>query len=214
MPHKTTTKTITSLEEPNKSFPHRVEQDTLWKAIKNYLSKGGVIRFKEAKDQTKIVYPTKKTLELKIKEKGKILQTFKVDYEQWLRRLKKAENYELTTNLKKFSHPVYWQHMAKYYSDPDYKADADSVSLPVHLVADTRWKPMVEMFVTNIEYRKQLTETVQNSVAYSENRAVARFAKKQNEFRKEECKRKVNDLNGKIKKLTEEITYFNAMKGL
>lgn len=210
-------KTISTKKDLKKFFGNTIEKKLL-KAISFYLEMGGVLRvaFKKVKNKEKlvIVYPTKKTLDLKIKEKQKMLNVLKSEESEWVKRLRQAEFYEITSNLKKFSQPLYWKHLAKYYLDKDYRHDADLVGLPTYLVSDKRWRQLVEMFVSNPDYRKQLTEAIQTSIAYSEDRRVARFARKQQEFRKSECKRKLLDLTNKIKKVSSELQNYYFLKNI
>ena len=85
--------------------------------------------------------------------------------------------------------------------DADYRKDAESVKLPVHLVSDKKWKPMVKTFVEDIEYRKQLTETVNTSIIYKKNKRVAQFADELQGFRMTAADKQVKDLDGKLDEL-------------
>jgi hypothetical protein len=62
---------------------------------------------------------------------------------------------------------------------------------------------MVKMFVNDIEYRKNLTETVNTSIVYKKNKKVAQFADDLQGFRKDATQRQVDDLAKKLLELEE-----------
>ena len=84
---------------------------------------------------------------------------------------KSASNYHLTNQVLKLKEPLYWKHIAKMATDSDYRKDAETVKLPAHLVSDKKWQPMVKMFVNDLDYRKQLSETVRTSVVYKKEKS-------------------------------------------
>jgi hypothetical protein len=106
--------------------------------------------------------------------------------------------YHQVNQVKKLGEPLYWKHIAKSMIDSDYRKDANSVKLPAHLVSDKKWKPMVRMFVNDIEYRKQLTETVNTSIVYKKNKKVAQFADDLKGFRMDAADKQVKDLEEKL----------------
>ena len=74
-----------------------------------------------------------------------------------------------------------------------------------------RWKPMIEMFVQNYDYRKKLTETVDRSIVYKGDRRVAKFAEVIRSFRIDESSKKVEELQKKIDLIDKDL---EAMKEL
>ena len=101
--------------------------------------------------------------------------------------------------------------MAKYFSDQDYRKDVDTVKLPVNLVADGRWKPMVKMFVNNLDYRKQLTQTVDESIVYAKDKKVAKYAETLQNFRSEQSGRKIEALEKKLAEIDADISALNEI---
>ena len=101
---------------------------------------------------------------------------------------------------------LFWKHMAKCAVDPDYKNDSQKVKLPVHLVSDNRWKPMVKMFVQDLDYRKQLVQTVDESIVYKKEKRVAQYADLLQKFRMEQSNRKIDELKLKIGALEADIS--------
>ncbi len=181
-------------------------------ALKKYFERGGVISVKKkSTGWPKLIYPSIVRIKNQKKEAESLKQKFVEKKNNWLKKKKKAENYHFVHNLKKFSNPLYWKHKAKVLTDKEYKQDAELVKLPVHLVSDPKWTPMVKMFVNDIEYRKQLTETVENSVVYKKNKRVAGYADELQEFRKNVSNKEIDLLDKKINSVQEII---NSLKEL
>ncbi|MBN2127504.1 MAG: hypothetical protein JW703_03890 [Candidatus Diapherotrites archaeon] len=168
-------------------------------ALSSYFERGGVISVsKKDKGWPKLIYPSIARIREQKKELEGIKKKFEEKKSNWEKKKKDAENYHAVHNLKKLTSPLYWKHKAKCLTDKEYKNDADLVKLPAHLVSDPKWTPMVKMFVNDIEYRKQLTETVENSVVYKDNKKVARYADELQDFRKDVSSKEITLL---IKKL-------------
>ncbi len=175
-------------------------------ALKHYFSKGGIISMAaNGKEFPTLLYPSK----LRVKKQVDELQTLRHHYSErlssWKKKLNQAKVYFTVHNVKKFKEPLYWKHMAKYLGNSDYRKDSDSVKLPVSLVSDPRWKPMVKMFVNDLDYRKQLTQTVDESVVYAKDKKVAKYAEDLQEFRSEQSSRKIAELDKKIAEIDADI---------
>ncbi len=175
-------------------------------AIKHYLSKGGILSVAPVQSSfPKLLYPSK----LRIKSQVTELQELRAQYHQrlvsWKKKFQQAKVYFTVHGVKKLKEPLYWKHMAKYWSDSDYRKDSDSVKLPVNLVSDPRWKPMVKMFVNDLDYRKQLTQTVDESVVYAKDKKVAKYAEVLQNFRSEQSSRKIGELEKKLAEIDVDI---------
>jgi len=143
-------------------------------ALKHYLSKGGVLHIAPAsKGWPKLLYPTKAHLRKKIDETRQLYNQYDTRLSSWTKKFNDAKSYHSLHNFKKLKEPLFWKHIAKCAVDPDYKNDSQKVKLPVHLVSDNRWKPMVKMFVQDLDYRKQLVQTVDESIVYKKEKRVA-----------------------------------------
>ncbi len=181
-------------------------------ALKHYLSKGGVLHVSPSEsDWPKLLYPTKSHLRKKIEELREIKEQYDQRLGSWKKKFKDAESYHSVHNLKKLKEPLFWKHVAKCAVDSDYRADSEKVKLPVHLVGDRRWKPMVKTFFTDIEYRKQLVQTIGESIVYRNDKRVAQYADLLQEFRMEQSNRKIDELKQKVAALEADI---NAMQEL
>ena len=123
------------------------------------------------------------------------------------------KNYHSRQHLLKLSDPLYWKHVAKTISDKDYKQDAEKVGLPVHLVADPKWKPMIKMFIEDLEYRKNLTETVQESIVYGKGKnKVAKYADDLQNLRSDVSSTQLKDIGAKLTELEEDINAFKIIE--
>jgi hypothetical protein len=176
-------------------------------ALKHYLSKGGVIHIAPHESGwPKLLYPTKALLRKKIEETRSLRTQYYRRLESWQHKFDGAKSYHQVHNLKKLKEPLYWKHVAKCAIDPDYRSDAGKVNLPVHLVADSRWKPMVKTFISDIDYRKQLVQTVDESIVYKNDKRVAQYADQLQGFRMEQSNRKIGELKKKLAVLDADIT--------
>ena len=181
-------------------------------ALKHYLVKGGVLHIAPAENAwPKLLYPTKMHLRKKIDETRSLYNQYDTRLVSWQKKFNGAKSYHKVNNFKKLKEPLYWKHLAKCAVDKDYKADSAKVSLPVHLVADSRWKPMVKTFVSDIDYRKQLVQTVNESIVYKKNKKVAQYADLLQKFRMEQSNRKIDELKKRLAALDQDI---NAMQEL
>lgn len=190
---------IASLDEFKKSFPEAPTDGERISALTQYFSVGGVIRaHKSDKDWPKLTYPSYMVIQRKLAELKNSKRLYSERYKAWKKSYDSAAKYHQTHQIKKLKEPLYWQHMTKIMTDTDYRNDSNKVNLPVHLVSDPRWKPMVKMFVTDIEYRKQLTETVSTSIVYKKNKKVARYADELKEFRMSASNKQMEDLQKKL----------------
>ncbi len=196
------------MEKKFKPFEFSAERKT---ALVHYFGKGGIIRAHMVNDKPKLVYPTKLRLRALIKEKESLRKNFFGKKKDWDKKFKEAKLYNLNHSVKKISSPLYWKHLAKMMSDADYKADAEKVKLPLHLVSDKRWQPMIRMFIENLEYRKQLTETVENSIVYKKDKKLACYATELQQFRKSESTRKIIELQKKIDEANADINSYNEL---
>jgi len=196
---------FSSIEEFEKKFPKIPKDGERRTAVEKYFSVNGVIRaFPSERTWPKLTYPNVFIIGKKLDELKKKKSLFQKNLDGWAKKYNQASNYHKTNQVKKFKEPLYWKHMAKMATDKDYRKDSETVKLPVHLVADDKWKPMVKMFVNDLDYRKQLSETVRESIVYKKDKKVARYADELKDFRMDTSGKQVDGLKKKID-LIEEI---------
>lgn len=176
-------------------------------ALKFYFWNGGVINAVKHGNAKwpKLIYPSQKRVDEQVKELENLRDELSKKEKEWKEKLSDAKSYHTRHQILKFSDPLYWKHTAKALSDKEYKKDAQAVGLPVHLVADKKWKPMVRMFMEDLEYRKNLVETVQTSIVYKKDRRVAKYADEIQSFRSEISTSKLVDLRKRIAVLEGQI---------
>lgn len=208
-------KIVSSVEVFSKFFPDfNLEQNTLVRAraLRHYFAEGGVISVNEkSKGWPELVYPSVQRLEAQISAFLLLKKNFEKEKVLWEKKLLNENLYHLKHNFFKFSEPVYWKHFVNSLANSDYRHDSMQVNLPAHLVSDKRWRPMIEMFVNNIEYRKQLVETVQQGLVYKNSKKVGKYANDLRDFRIEVSQKKINYLKQKIQEIGQQIKTFQEM---
>ena len=175
-------------------------------AVERYFKRGGVLSLaKSGSGWPKLVYPTPLRLKDQIEQLQSLRQRFQSKHRDWSKRVNDAKVYHVRNNVLKFVEPLYWKHLAKITFDADYRKDADMVKLPVHLVADKKWKPMIKMFVSDFDYRKNLAETVDKSIVYKNDKRVGRYADELQGLRKEISEKKTNAFADKVRDMETDI---------
>ncbi len=197
---------ISSYKSFSEKFPAAGDEKRT-AALKFYFQGGGVINAvkRGSAKWPKLIYPSQKRVDEQVREIEKLRDDLSKKEKEWKEKLSDAKSYHARHQIMKFSDPLYWQHTAKALSDKEYKKDAQTVGLPVHLVADKKWKPMVKMFMDDLEYRKNLVETVQTSIVYKKDRRVAKYADDIQGFRSEISASKLEELRKRIAALEGQI---------
>ncbi len=204
---------IASIKDFDKAFPKCPRDGPRRTALMRYFSINGVVKpIATDKEWPKLIYPDTRVLDIKVKEIKEKRKNYNEKLSEWKKQHSSASMYHQVNQVKKFGDPIYWKHLAKTLSDEDYRKDAASVKLPAHLVADKKWKPMVKMFVNDIEYRKQLAETVNTSIVYKKNKKVAKFADELQDFRMDAASRQMKDLEEKIDTLNKNEEALKEMQ--
>jgi hypothetical protein len=211
--------TIPSINAFALQFPQLAEKakdSRRWQMLERYFSRGGVVSIgslPNGNEWPEIIYPTR----LKLGKDIVQLETQKKELEkkigEWKNTKSQAQWKDVSNEVKKFTDPLYWKHMQKYFTNQDYRKDADTVKLPVKLVSEKRWKPMIEMFVKDLDYRKQLAETVETSVVYAKDKRVARFAELQRQFRLEQSEKNLAQLQKKLEEMGLDLAMLKEIEG-
>jgi len=197
-------KVISDYDNFKEKFPNAPLKGERIVAIQVYLKHGGVIKaYESEKEWPKLGYPNYFVLDKKIKEVRQKKELYDKRLTDWNKQYNSALKYHKNNQMKKLKEPLYWKHMAKMATDKDYRKDSNTVKLPVHLVGDDKWKPMVKMFVNDLDYRKQLAETVSTSIVYKKDKKVARYADELKDFRMGVSDKQVKDLEKKLSALDE-----------
>lgn len=206
---------IACFEEFQKNLPQnfiaKADAERI-EALKHYFSIGGVVSISpNGLGWPSLVYPNKRQLQNRLDAVTATKQSCEEKIRQWQAKHTEAKMYNIVQNIKKLREPLYWQHVIKTATDADYRTDVGKVKLPVHLVSDPRWKPMVKMFVSDLEYRKQLAETVETSIVYRKDKRVAKYAGVLQDFRKTQSEKKINELSEVLSKLEQNEKTINVL---
>lgn len=205
---------ISSFDKFSKQFPSIAqEKSERIDALKKYFEKGGVISVGNPNPSwPKLIYPSPLKLQEELKELEKHKQLFSGKHKTWKDTNTKAKQYDMMNDIKKFGSKLFWEHNLKKLRDPDYRKDADKVKLPVKLVSDPKWTPMIRMFVTDTEYRKNLTETFENSIVYGENKELGKYAYQLRDFRKSTSEKEMQGLGKKLELIENQIKVLQVMQ--
>lgn len=193
---------ISNIEKFDEKFPSSPKSGNRREGLIRYLKIGGVVKvYDSEKEWPKITYPNYFVLDKKLKELKQKKELLEKNLNSWKKKYSQASKYHTTNQIKKLKEPLYWKHLAKMTIDKEYRKDANQVQLPVHLVGDDKWKPMVKMFVNDLDYRKQLSETVKTSIVYKKDKKVAKYADELKDFRMGISNKQIKDLEKKIEEL-------------
>lgn len=206
---------ISSFDAFTSSFQFNEESEKGSKrkdALKKYFGKGGVIKaVNTGREWPKLLYPNRVNLKRKIDDLSKTISLLESKKRHWQKKLFEAKMYNIKNNAFKFFDPLYWKHNAKKLVDSDYRHDANSVNLPVEMVSEPKYRPMIDTFLKDIDYRKQLTMTVENSIVYKNDKRVARYAEELRGFRMDTATKNLKSLEQKINLLQEEKEIFREI---
>lgn len=177
-------------------------------ALKDYFSFGGFISLIPSSNGSwpKIIYPSKPRVLFQLNELSESKRLFESKLGDWKKKSAEAKSYKSRIFLKKFSEPVYWQHLMKKTLDKEYNESVNKVNLPVDLIADKKYKPMIETFFKDEEYRRQLIEAVDNSVVYKKDKRLGKHASYLQEFRKEISETKIKELTKRLDLIEKNIS--------
>ncbi|MBI5884544.1 hypothetical protein HZB89_00420 [archaeon] len=205
---------ISSFEKFSQAFPAVCSGGNAG-ALKLYFESGAIISVdSEARQKGSLVcyYPTFMRLQMQLQQAEKNLSLFQAKEKEWKKQFSSAKMHNLVGEVKKFTDVIYWKHVGKSLTDKDYRQAYDKVKIPTKLVSNPRYRAMLEMFVDNPYYRKQLTETVSNSIIYEKDPRVAKNADAVINFRIEASQKQLLDLEGKINALKQDKKMLESMK--
>ncbi len=149
------------------------------KALEYYFSKRGIVQLDVEIPNAKwpaLVYPGVEKLEDQIGELALKHKDQSTKNWNWQMTHLKASSKNAVAHVQKVTDPLYWKHVSKKITDSQYRNDARTIDLHSSLISDAKYRPMIDAFVHNEEYRKQLTETVKTSIVYKNHKGLAKHA--------------------------------------
>lgn len=153
-------------------------------ALQIHFGKGGVIQIDSTieSDWPKLVYPSVQKIELQVEKYLMQKQKFSSQKREWELNHFKVKSQDVIAHLRKVVDPLFWQHITRKVLDEQYRKDAKTIDLKSRLISHQKYRPMIHAFVTNNEYRKQLTQTVKESIVYKNHKGLARHAEELKEL--------------------------------
>ncbi len=178
------------------------------KALEYYFSKRGVVQLDVGTNPRAwpaLIYPTRDKLALQVKS----LETRHKEHssKKWnwqMTHLKTSSN-QLIAHAQKIADPLYWKHLSKVVTDKEYRDAAKTIDLQPTLMADEKYRPMMEAFVHNPEYRKQLTEAVKTSPVYQNHKGLGKHAEDRRQLKMDVSKNIVEKTSVQVKENQEHL---------
>ena len=153
-------------------------------ALEHYFSRKGIIQveFAKTKGWPVLIYPPQEKIQLQIDELEQKQKQFSTSKRSWQLTQLKARTRSAVQHTKKLVDPLFWQHVTKKAVDKEYRDAVLSVGVKSKLIANEKYRPMMDSFVNNPKYRSQLVETVKTSPAYRMHEGLAKNADQQKEL--------------------------------
>ncbi|MBR9707116.1 MAG: hypothetical protein GOV15_01645 [Candidatus Diapherotrites archaeon] len=177
-------------------------------AVKTYLSHGGIVKLT---DGGSLTYPSKSKLESQAVIWKKKRDEANTELQRWVTRYNRAKNELVFLNLRKVTIPEYWKHVVKYRTDREYRDDFDRAGMRTELAAHEKWGAMFAMFVENLDYRKRLVETVENSVVYARDKTLAKNLAVLRDFVMSMSSKKQEIYKEKVEYIEDYLTALNIL---
>ncbi len=158
------------------------------KALDHYFARKGIIQLdldaaaKKPHAWPPLMYPPQEKLVAQIDELEKKQKVSFSSKWNWQLTHMKARTRDVVAHTKKLVDPLFWQHITKNATDKEYRTASKSIGIKSKLIANEKYRPMIQNFVHNPEYRAQLIETVKYSPAYQNHKGLARNAEQQKEL--------------------------------
>ena len=158
------------------------------KALEHYFARKGIVQLdldsveKNPHAWPPLIYPPQEKLVAQIEELEKKQKVSFSNKWNWQLTHMKARTRDVVAHTKKLVDPLFWQHITKNATDKEYHDASKSIGIKSKLIANEKYRPMIQNFVHNPEYRAQLVETVKHSPAYRDHQGLARNAEQQKEL--------------------------------
>jgi hypothetical protein len=184
------------------------------KALEHYFSRHGIVQL--GVDARKggwpvLIYPTPEKLSMQIDSLTQKRRVHAEKKRSWQLTHLKASSKDVVAHAKKIVDPLYWQHVAKTFTDGEYRDSAKAIDLHASLVSDSKYRPMIDAFVHNPEYRKQLTETVKISPVYQHHKGLAKHAEDRKKLQMDVSKSMVKRSHEKMEESGEQLETFKEL---
>lgn len=161
-------------------------------------------------ENKKIIYPKVYDIEEKIKLLEKQIANLKEQIRFWEKEKTTAEKYYKNVNATKYFKKKFWKHKLKQIVNPEYKEDVLNAKLTDEVLMDPAYETLLDTFLVDYDYRKKLSDTVNKSIIYKENR-IGDYNKKRQILKTENAKKKIEQLNEKLNQTNLEILAYQTV---
>lgn len=186
-------------------------------ALEHYFSRRGIIQIavsldeKDARKWPKLLYPYPEKLEGQIEELNEKMKGHSEKRWKWQLAHLHASTKDTVAHAQKLADPLFWKHTMKRAVDSQYRSDARTIDLQSNLVSDPKYRPMIDAFVHNPEYRQQLTETVKTSIVYKNHKGLAQNAGARKKMQMDVSQSLVDKTDEQVRDAREQV---DALKEL
>ncbi len=198
---------IGNLKAYEKVFQGTDVDSAVLEAIREYVSSGGVIKL-ESVTPMKIAYPSRNRLKAQLDEVR--AKKRKITEEMRNLRRKQEKGKKALRKIKVIADPLYWKHRIKLLADPGYRKAYETVEMPVAAMTDPKHRKMVEMFVTNPEYRERLVEA-RTSVIGRSRGSIRESVEKSDKFKEEVISERLGKLEKELEKYERREKALNTL---
>lgn len=176
--------------------------DERQRAIKTYMENGGIIKVDKSGKKPVLVYPGKARIKKQLEDTKRKEEYLRKQLNS-LRRKQREVASKAIGSVKKVLNPVYWQHQYKKRRDDDYKSVYEEIDPPMEKLDDPKYKPMLEMFVKEPEYRERLLEAARSEIGRGRDTIRQQVIKREG-FTKEVVGNRIRKIEKKIEKYKDK----------
>lgn len=178
------------------------------KALEAYFSRRGVVQLEmdaKKKGWPTLVYPTPEKLQQQVGEWEEKHKDHAAKKWKWQVTHLQASSNEAVAHAKKIADPLYWKHVMQSLTNAEYRADSKQMNFHPSILTDEKYRPMMQAFVDNPDYRKQLSETVKTSPVYQNHKGLANQAKEKRKLKMEVSKSLIDKTSVQVKESQDQL---------
>lgn len=172
--------------------------DERQKALKTYMKQGGIIKVDRSGKRPRLVYPGEDRIKKQLEDTKRKEEYMRKQLNS-LRRKQREVASKAIGSVKKVLNPVYWQHQYKKRRDDDYRSVYEEIDPPMEKLDDPKYKPMLEMFVKEPEYRERLLEAARSEIGRGRDTIRQQVIKREG-FTKDVIDKRIKKIEKKIEK--------------
>ncbi|MEK6970697.1 MAG: hypothetical protein AABW68_03295 [archaeon] len=178
------------------------------RALESYFSRRGVIQLDSMKDSGSwpvLAYPTSDKLRGMVADWEVRHRIHAAKKWQWQITHLRASSNGTIAHAKKVIDPLYWKHIAQSLTDAEYRSDSRRMDFHPSILMDEKYRPMMDAFVNNPDYRRQLSETVRTSPVYRDHKGLANQAKEKRKMKMEVAQSLIDKTGEQLKESRDQL---------